>query len=174
VRAGHAGDQRNLVGAAKSGDARPPSQQLQDKVFFGNDCPQTSRYFEEIGGNEDRQVTSVHYQRVAAPPRFRLPNHEFVAPGNSMITSHAVDTRKQPRFSGAELGGLPNGTALVEVALVDDSILLRPELLTPSRVSDLYLLALAAANESRLATFDRRIPATAVAGGPQALEIIPV
>lgn len=61
-----------------------------------------------------------------------------------------------------------------EVALVDDSILLRPELLTPSRVSDLYLLALAAANDARLATFDRRIPAAAVAGGPQALEIIPV
>ena len=61
-----------------------------------------------------------------------------------------------------------------DVALVDDSILLRPELLTPSRVSDLYLLALAAANEARLATFDRRIPATAVAGGPKALELIPV
>ena len=29
------------------------------------------------------------------------------------ITGHAVDTRKQPRFSSAELGGLPNGTALV-------------------------------------------------------------
>lgn len=61
-----------------------------------------------------------------------------------------------------------------EVTLVDDKILLRPELLTPSRVSDLYLLALAAANEARLATFDRRIPAVAVAGGPKALELIPV
>ena len=83
------------------------------KFFFGNDCPQTSGYFEEIGGNEDRKVTSVHYQRVAPPPRFRLPNHEFVDPRKTIMTGHAVDTRKQPRFSGAELGALPNGTALV-------------------------------------------------------------
>lgn len=58
------------------------------------------------------------------------------------------------------------------VSLLDDGILLKPALLTPSRVSDLYLLALAAANGIRLATFDRRIPSDAVAGGDQALEII--
>ncbi|MEI6278486.1 MAG: PIN domain-containing protein [Verrucomicrobiae bacterium] len=61
-----------------------------------------------------------------------------------------------------------------EITLVDDKVLLRPELLTPSRVSDLYLLALSAANEARLATFDRRIPAAAVAGGSKALELIPI
>ncbi len=83
------------------------------KFFFANDCPQTSRYFEEIGGVEDRKVTSIHYQRVAPPPRFRLPNHDFVAPKQTMSAGYAVDTRKQPRFSSAELGGLPNGTALV-------------------------------------------------------------
>ena len=61
-----------------------------------------------------------------------------------------------------------------EISLLAAAILLRPELLTPSRVTDLYLLALAAANGSRLATFDRRIPAAAVLGGPEALEIIPL
>jgi hypothetical protein len=39
-------------------------------------------------------------------------------------------------------------------------------------VTDLYLLALAAANAIRLATFDQKIPAHAIAGGEQALEII--
>jgi hypothetical protein len=34
------------------------------------------------------------------------------------------------------------------------------------------LLALAAANDARFATFDTRIPAEAVAGGPVAIEII--
>lgn len=61
---------------------------------------------------------------------------------------------------------------LSEASLLVDEVLLKPELLTPSHVTDLYLLALAAANDARLATFDRRIPAQAVAGGTEALEII--
>ena len=61
-----------------------------------------------------------------------------------------------------------------DVSLLDDEVLLQQDSLTPSRVSDLYLLALAAANGARFATFDTRIPAVAVAGGPAAIEIIPV
>lgn len=61
-----------------------------------------------------------------------------------------------------------------EASLLDDEALVKAELLTSARVSDLYLLALAVANEARLATFDRRIPAEAIAGGPAALEIIPM
>jgi hypothetical protein len=59
-----------------------------------------------------------------------------------------------------------------EVSLLVDDILLQPNALTPSRVSDFYLLALAAANDARFATFDTRIPAEAVEGGPVAIEII--
>lgn len=61
-----------------------------------------------------------------------------------------------------------------DVSLLDDEVLLQPAGLTPSRVSDLYLLALAASQRARLATFDRGIPAAAVAGGVGALEVIPV
>lgn len=61
-----------------------------------------------------------------------------------------------------------------DVSLLDNEVLLQAGTLTPSRVSDLYLLALAAANDARFATFDTRIPAAAVAGGSAALEIIPV
>lgn len=61
-----------------------------------------------------------------------------------------------------------------DASLCDDSLLTNPDSLTPSRVSDLYLLALAVANGVKFATFDTRIPADAVAGGPEALELIPV
>jgi len=61
-----------------------------------------------------------------------------------------------------------------DVSLLDDRILLDPGLLTPSRVADLYLLSLAVSLQSRLATFDQRIPAEAVAGGLEALEVISV
>ena len=61
-----------------------------------------------------------------------------------------------------------------EISLLADEVLLRPELLTPSRVADLYLLALAAANGGRLASFDHRIPAAAVVGGPDSLTLIPL
>ena len=63
---------------------------------------------------------------------------------------------------------------LSDVSLLNDRVLIDPGLLTPSRVSDLYLLALATANGVRLATFDRRIPAEAIACGLDALELIPV
>ncbi|MBX3029541.1 MAG: VapC toxin family PIN domain ribonuclease [Chloroflexi bacterium] len=45
--------------------------------------------------------------------------------------------------------------------------------LTHAQVTDVYLLGLAIANGGRLATFDRRIPATLVADGPAGLEVIP-
>jgi predicted nucleic acid-binding protein len=61
-----------------------------------------------------------------------------------------------------------------EVSLLDNRVLLKPDSLTPARVSDLYLLALAAANRARFATFDKRIPADAVMGGGGAIEVIPV
>lgn len=58
-------------------------------------------------------------------------------------------------------------------SLLDDAVLLKPKLLSPNRVADFHLLALAVANDARLATFDRRIPAGAVAGGSAALALIP-
>ncbi len=61
-----------------------------------------------------------------------------------------------------------------EISLLTPEVLLRPDFLTPARVTDLYLLALAASNHAILATFDQRIPAEAVSGGKKALEIIPM
>lgn len=60
-----------------------------------------------------------------------------------------------------------------DVSLLDPESLLRPELLTPSRVTDLYLLILARRHHVRLATFDTRIPAHAVPEGRKHLFLIP-
>jgi hypothetical protein len=83
------------------------------KFFFANDCPDTLKYFETLGGTADRQVTNVQYRSVTAPPRFRLPNHTFATPKATVEVGHTVDTRKESKFVSAELGALPNGTALV-------------------------------------------------------------
>jgi uncharacterized protein len=56
--------------------------------------------------------------------------------------------------------------------LLDEAVVLKPMLLTPSTVSDLYLLALAVAHEARLATFDRKISVAAIEGGEAAMELV--
>ena len=58
------------------------------------------------------------------------------------------------------------------------SLLMAPEvqvsaLIDSSQIADTYLLALAVRQEARLASFDRRLVTSAVAGGPEALELIP-
>lgn len=83
------------------------------KFFFANDCPQTSRYFESTGGEEERMVESITYSPRKAPAHFRLPNHSFTASPASEIVHHSSSTRRMPRFSASELGALPNGSALV-------------------------------------------------------------
>jgi len=83
------------------------------KFFFANDCPQTSEYFERLGGMEDRQVESLAYTPRLAPARFRLPNHTYAIPSAMRLDSKAISNNRQPRFSAAELGSMPCGSALV-------------------------------------------------------------
>jgi toxin-antitoxin system PIN domain toxin len=45
--------------------------------------------------------------------------------------------------------------------------------ITHGLITDVYLLGLAVHRKGKLATFDQRIPATAVRGGPDAIELIP-
>lgn len=61
-----------------------------------------------------------------------------------------------------------------DISLLDDARIARPTLLTATRVTDLYLLALAREHGARLATFDRRIPAEAVEGGPESMLLLEV
>lgn len=59
-----------------------------------------------------------------------------------------------------------------DISIVDETDIVRPELLTPSRITDLYLLALALRHDARLATFDRRLPIEAIGGGAEAVAIL--
>lgn len=97
--------------------------------------------------------------RVASPPKY----------ANCLGTSSRVREILQGFVNAVDVVSCES-----DVSLLDVDVLLEPESLTPSRVADLYLLALAASQGARLATFDLRIPADSVRGGLQALEIIPV
>lgn len=57
--------------------------------------------------------------------------------------------------------------SLMDTALVDIA-----RIVTPAQVTDTYLLALAVANEGRLATLDRRLSPDAVRRGRAALHVI--
>jgi uncharacterized protein len=59
-----------------------------------------------------------------------------------------------------------------DISLLEDAHLARPDALVPASVTDLYLLALARHHAARLATFDRRIPASAVVGGTATVAVI--
>ena len=53
--------------------------------------------------------------------------------------------------------------------------MLQPEaLITHSQVTDIFLLSLAVFKGGKLATLDRRIPAIAITGGSEALELISI
>ena len=59
-----------------------------------------------------------------------------------------------------------------EISLTNPKYVKREHILSSSQVTDVYLLALAVARGGRLATFDRKIMAGAVSGGPGALHVI--
>ena len=59
-----------------------------------------------------------------------------------------------------------------DVSLIASDLIDRSMLLSSSRITDTYLLALAVAHGGRLATLDRRLSPAAVKGGAAALEII--
>jgi hypothetical protein len=92
--------------------ARTPKKS-HTKFFFANDCPQTSRYFEEMGGLEDREVCRVSSEPRPTPPRFRLPNHTYAPVTHTRVTGSTTDMQRLPRFCASKLGKLPNGKALV-------------------------------------------------------------
>lgn len=59
-----------------------------------------------------------------------------------------------------------------DLSLLDSPLLDRSRLLASDQVTDTYLLALAVQHGGRLATFDKRLVASAVRGGEQALHVI--
>ncbi len=71
------------------------------------------------------------------------------------------------------LRGLPGHTFWSdEISIVGSRLVDPQKIATPAQVTDVYLLALAAAKGGRLATFDRRIATKAVRNGQDALAVI--
>ena len=95
--------------------------------------------------------------RVASQPRY--PN----SPG----TVDAV------RGVLAQFAASPRHRFLVDdVSLLDAGRVADATLLTPAHLTDLHLLALAVRHGVQLATFDRRVPVSAIVGGVGALRVI--
>jgi toxin-antitoxin system PIN domain toxin len=94
--------------------------------------------------------------RVASSPRYASTLGATTAVREVLQALRALP---QVRFVPADL------------SLADD-LLADPLALTSSRVTDLYLLALAVRHQATFATFDRRIPAKAVRGGAAALQVL--
>jgi len=95
--------------------------------------------------------------RVASNPRY--PNHFGTSADVRMIVREFC-THPRHEF-------IPD-----DVSLLDESHLRRPEMLTPARITDLYLLALARENRANFATFDSGIPAAAIEEGEAILHVI--
>lgn len=60
-----------------------------------------------------------------------------------------------------------------DISLLDDAQVAHPALLTPPRITDVYLAALARHHGAQFATFDRRIPREAFAGGDDPVFVVP-
>lgn len=60
-----------------------------------------------------------------------------------------------------------------DISIADEEFFAADLLSSHSRVTDSYLLALAHANNGRLATMDRKLAAEVVPGGRKSLELIP-
>jgi toxin-antitoxin system PIN domain toxin len=116
------------------------------------------RWFEEIGSRAwaTCPLTENGYVRVASHPNY--PN--------------------RPGDAGAVLELLRRFSALAgHVFWIEDASLrdMFPpgSVLSHVHVTDVYLVGLALAKGEKLATFDRRIPASLLPGGNNALEVIP-
>ena len=59
-----------------------------------------------------------------------------------------------------------------DVSLLDDTLVERGRLLSPKRITDVYLLALAVRHGGKLVTLDHRLSPEGIRGGREALHII--
>lgn len=101
-------------------------------------------------------ITENGFVRIASHPNY--PNR----PGDAAAV--LVILRKLCRAPGHRFW--PDDISLRDIL---DSVAVLPH----SLITDAYLLGLAVYRQGKLATFDRRIPAHAVQGGSEALELIP-
>ena len=73
----------------------------------------------------------------------------------------------------SQLRGLPGHVFWPDsVSLLDDAVCDRQQLSASGHLTDAYLIALAVANSGQIATFDRRLVASAIPGGEAAVKVL--
>lgn len=101
-----------------------------------------------------------------------------------IVENGVIRVASHPRYSTAlgsasvvrdvvrALRALPHVRFVPADVSIADDIFEDVASLTPSRVTDLYLVALAVRHEARLVTFDRKIAAASVRGGAGAVVVL--
>lgn len=130
---------------------------LIDPAHVGHDA--AHRWFEAKGRDEWATCPMTENGVIRIVGHLKYPN----SPGSPAIVADVVQRLR-------ELPGhrfWPDDMSLVGSDRVDPT-----QLLTSAQVTDSYLLALAAENGGKLATFDRRLSPKAVKDGKASLHVI--
>ncbi len=107
---------------------------------------------EIAGGWASCGVTQNGFVRIISQPRYPSP----VAPAQAIARLATASAGPHHRFVASS------------VSILDGAAVDRTRILTSRQITDVYLLALAVANDFRLVTFDHSIPLAAVNGAGSA------
>jgi hypothetical protein len=103
------------------------------------------------GGWASCAITQNGFVRVISQPRYPSP----VPPAHAIERLDRATRTSHHAFWDCS------------ISVLDERIVDRKRIHGPKQVTDVYLLALAVANEGRFVTFDRSIPLSAVAGASE-------
>jgi hypothetical protein len=128
---------------------------LADPMHVHHDS--AHRWFEDVGSRDwaTCPITENGFVRVASHPRY--PNR----PGD--VATVLAILRQLCAAAGHHFW--PEEVSIRDLIGADSVI-------TGAQITDVYLLGLAVQRCGKLATLDRRLPAAAVQGGSQALELV--
>lgn len=117
-------------------------------------------WFAEVGRDDwlSSPTTQNGAIRVVSNPKY---SNAQPTPESAILSLRSLTAVGSHRF-------VPDDISLLDAATVDAAALI-----TSSEVTDTYLLALARHNDSRLATFDRRMATSAVTGGEGLALMVP-
>lgn len=118
------------------------------------------QWFAEVGSEDwlSSPTTQNGAIRVVSNPRY---SNAQPTPEPAILSLRSLRAAGSHRF-------VPDDISLLDAGTVDAAALV-----TSAEVTDTYLLALARHHDCKLATFDRRIATSAVAGADHAVLLIP-
>jgi toxin-antitoxin system PIN domain toxin len=121
--------------------------------------PPAANWFSESGQHDwlTGSLTENGVVRIVSNPRYSNPQASLAA---------VIESVRSLTMTGNH-SFIPD-----ELSLIDDEIFDASNLISPHQITDTYLLALAAHHNATLATFDRRIVASAVRASNAAIHVI--